>query len=187
MPNYALGKIYKLTHPDTDDIYIGSTAQKYLSMRLVGHKASYKSWKNGKTHYRYSFKLFELGADDVKIELVECCPCTCKEELHKKEGEHIKETKCVNTFVAGRTRKEYNKEWFEANKEKMTKYREANKEKRAKQWKEWYKANKEELAKKKKAKLSQKITCECGSVVCKGALTRHKRSKKHKDFIEATD
>ena len=49
MPNYALGKIYKLTHPDTDDVYIGSTCQKYLSTRLCGHKALYKRWKGGKT------------------------------------------------------------------------------------------------------------------------------------------
>jgi len=254
MPNYARGKIYKLTHPHTDDIYIGSTTEKYLSRRLVGHKTKYKIWKAGKFRYVTSFKLFELGADDVKIELIECCPCTCKEELHKKEGEHIKGTKCINKNVAGRTLTEYYqdnretilkkvKEYRETNKEAIVKkakeYRETNKEAIAKQmkeyiednkeamvkqWKEYYEANKEAIAKKNKeryqanretilkkakeyheankeaiskrmkkynednkAKRSQKVTCVCGSVVCKSSLSIHKKSEKHKKLIETTD
>lgn len=179
MPNYALGKIYKLTHPDTDDVYIGSTCQKYLSYRLGGHKGDYKKWKAGKFRYVTSFKLFELGADDVAIELVECYPCTCKEEMCKKEGEHIKATKCLNKYVAGRTQKEYREENKQVISKKDKERYEDNKEAVLKKRKEWYQAN--------KAKYSQKITCECGSVVSKYCLSRHKKSEKHQKFIETTD
>lgn len=36
--DYSLGKLYKSVADETDDIYIGSTYQKLLSMRLCGHK-----------------------------------------------------------------------------------------------------------------------------------------------------
>ena len=53
MPNYQLGKIYKITSSHTDLCYIGSTCEKYLSSRLGGHKKSMKCWKNGKRNYRF--------------------------------------------------------------------------------------------------------------------------------------
>lgn len=37
--NYKFGKIYKLCSDETDKIYIGSTAQKYLS-QIFGEKIS---------------------------------------------------------------------------------------------------------------------------------------------------
>ena len=45
---YHQSKIYKLTNPHTDKIYIGSTIQKYLSSRMGGHTRDYKNWKSGK-------------------------------------------------------------------------------------------------------------------------------------------
>ena len=150
MPDYSLSKIYKLTHPDTDEIYIGSTCQKYLSSRLARHKKNFKLYNEGKYPFMTSFKLIKLGIDEIKIELIECCPCSCKEELRKKEGENIKKHKCVNRCVAGRT----NKEWREDNREKLTKekkeYYEENKEEILEKQKEYYEENKETIAKYKK-------------------------------------
>ena len=40
MPNYNLGKIYKLISNQTDKIYVGSTAQT-LSKRFMNHKKSF--------------------------------------------------------------------------------------------------------------------------------------------------
>jgi hypothetical protein len=107
---------------------------------------------------------------------------TYKEELKEKAKEYYEANKDK--------RKEYIKKWKEAHKEEILKqkkeyyeahkeeskqYREAHKEEILKQNKERYKANKEEILKK----MSEKITCECGTVISKCKLARHKKSKRH--------
>jgi predicted GIY-YIG superfamily endonuclease len=82
MSKYQNSKIYKLVSPHTDEIYIGSTTQR-LCHRLSGHKSDCKKIKNKST----SSKLFELG--EVKIILIEECPCDNKEQLLKRERHHI--------------------------------------------------------------------------------------------------
>ena len=63
MPNYQNSKIYKLTSPHTNKIYIGSTTQKYLSDRKSGHIRDYKNYGNGKIYLnrkKYIMKKFSL-------------------------------------------------------------------------------------------------------------------------------
>ena len=79
---------------------------------------------------------------------------------------------------------ERNKEYREANKEKE--YREANKPEINAYNKEYYQANKTKIAEYKQAnktkiaeRRSTKVTCECGCVVTKNSLSRHKKTKKH--------
>ena len=54
------------------------------------------------------------GLKIVKFELIEYFPCDTLQELRKREGEHIKNTECVNKRVEGRTKKKYKQD----NKEK---------------------------------------------------------------------
>ena len=103
--NYQLGKIYKIESYQTDDFYIGSSCEKYLSNRLAGHKKHYNRWLNNKYHYVSSFDI--LKYDDAFITLIESYPCNSKEELHKREGYWIRELECVNKNIAGRKQKEY--------------------------------------------------------------------------------
>ena len=56
MVNYEHGKIYKKVCNETGLIYIGSTAQKFLSTRLGGHEANYKQYLNGNFNYITSSK-----------------------------------------------------------------------------------------------------------------------------------
>ena len=78
---------------------------------------------------------------------------------------------------------EQRKEYGQRNKEKIAEskkeYREVNREKISEQRKEKYQQNKEQILERNK----EKITCECGCIVTKGCLTKHKRSQKHIDFI----
>ena len=80
--------------------------------------------------------------------------------------------------------KEQQKEYYQNNKEKhnkkMKEYHQKNKEKVKEYHKEWYNNNKEELIEKRK----QKITCECGSIIRKPDLPRHKKSKKHAKLMQ---
>ena len=160
MVNYGLGKIYKITSSQTDKVYIGSTAQKYLHSHLSTHVKNYKSYKGVGSKYMTSYEILKYG--DYKIELVECYPCTCREELHKREGEIMKEyDNRINKRIAGRKYKEYNddhkeehKLYYEENKEKISKYKikhyEENKEHYTKYKSEWYQKNKEKLKLKAK-------------------------------------
>jgi hypothetical protein len=109
MTDYSRGKIYRLTCDNPDLFYIGSTTQQYLAARLSGHHQDFKKGKGGTT----SKKLFEAG--NVKIELLELFPCSCKEELLFRERYFIEENDCVNKMKpivtkeeAKQSKREYN-------------------------------------------------------------------------------
>jgi hypothetical protein len=158
---YDKGKIYVLRSHQTDDLYIGSTIQP-IYKRFYTHKNDFKRWKGGKQqNYLSSYELMKY--DDVYIELLEEYPCKNKMELLRREGELIREMKCVNKHIAGRTRKEYR----EDNKDKRKKYREDNKDK----LKEYREENKD--------KINKKINCECGGKYTHQGKARHLKRKKH--------
>jgi len=124
MPNYQESKIYKIVDLNEEMVYVGSTCQKYLSIRMAQHRASYK-----REEYCSSHEIFnKYGMENCKILLLENYPCNNREELCKKEGEFIKQLNCVNKQIAGRTEKEYQKEYRENNKDKIKEYRDNNKE-----------------------------------------------------------
>ncbi len=168
MPDYQKGKIYKLWSPqgEEDEIYIGSTCDK-LYKRKNQHKK--------KANTCNSKILFEKY-DDVRIELLEEYPCNNKAELLKKEGEYIRENKCLNKNISGRTTKQY----YEDNKERIQKYAENNKEKITEYQKEYYYNNKEQYNEKR----NKKINCDCGCFISLNNIKRHQKSLKHIKLME---
>ncbi len=196
MPDYSQGKIYKLFSVSNEDlIYYGSTTTT-LNKRLTKHISDYKN-DRGCTSKKV------IAAGDYKMELIENYPCNSKTELERREGEYTKANKCVNEVIAGRTYKEYckdnkeyikklNKDWRENNKEYRKeytkKYYEDNKEKEAEKDKKYRENNKEKVAERKKKWYNQfnkeKVTCECGCVVTKSSLIRHKKTNKHLELIK---
>jgi hypothetical protein len=105
--DYRLAKIYKiesLNPDDESDIYIGSTCEPTLARRLAKHVSDYIRWKNGKKHFITSFTIIEGGNYDIV--LIEDCPCTRQDELHKRERFYIESISCVNKFIPSRTKKE---------------------------------------------------------------------------------
>ena len=65
--------------------------------------------------------------------------------------------------------KEYKKEWNKL-------YRSENKEMLNEKDRKYYADNKE--------RLSEKITCECGCIVRRDSMTKHKRTQKHSDLMD---
>jgi hypothetical protein len=171
MPDYQKGKIYKLWSPQgtEDEIYFGSTIDD-LRKRKSRHKCDTKCKSN---------ILFQKY-DDIRIEVIEEYPCNSKAELEKKEGGYIRSNKCLNKHIAGRTRKEYYQDNKEKIAEKDKKYRENNKEHKKDYEKNYYQNNKELIAEKKKVK----VTCECGCIINKGDLAKHKKTPKHIKLME---
>jgi len=176
MPDYKKGKIYKLwsPHGTEEEVYYGSTCND-LRFRKNGHKTSNKKCTSSILFEKY---------DDVRIELVEDYPCNNKAELNKKEGEYIRENKCLNRYIPCRTYKEY----CEDNKEKIAEqhkaYYQNNKEKILEQQKEksknYYENNKEEILKRMK----KKVTCDCGCIIGNSDLAKHKKTSKHLALIK---
>ena len=107
MNRYENGKIYKITDVGYNKCYIGSTCES-LSKRMERHRKNYREHTKGQTRKKTTaVDIFnEFGIENCKIELIEKYPCNSKEELHKREGGHIKATDCVNKMVAGRTKQE---------------------------------------------------------------------------------
>jgi len=191
MKDYQKGKIYKLFSVSNEDlIYYGSTIRT-LNKRLGEHIKDYKN-NRGCTSRKV------IAAGDYKIELIEEYPCANTTELERREGEYTKANKCVNQKIPGRTRKEYkedNKEkiakqkkiWNENNKEAVTeqrkKYYENNKEAIAERVKKWRENNKEKIAEKQNAYGKVKVTCECGCIIRRDSLAKHKKSNKHLELM----
>ena len=113
--DYSKAKIYKM-ESQSGLIYVGSTCELTLARRKAQHKKDYNKWKNGKRHFVTSYKLFDDGS--VDIYLIESFPCNSKDELHAREAYWIKQTKCVNRYIPGRTDEQYRIDNREAIREK---------------------------------------------------------------------
>ena len=100
--DYSKSKIYKLTTiHDPNLVYYGSTVNP-LYKRKNKHKNKFKN-----ADYKCSsYKLFELGLDDVEITLVENVNCNNKEELLQRERFYIENNNCVNRQLPIRTSEE---------------------------------------------------------------------------------
>ena len=102
MPDYSQSKIYKITSPHTNKIYIGSTTLSLLCKRFVKHKQDYNTWKKrseaGNHVYITTSATFIIDKGDSKIELLENCNCLNLDELLAKKTHYINLYKdiCVN-------------------------------------------------------------------------------------------
>ena len=148
------GKIYSIRSYQTDLIYIGSTCETRLSARLSKHRGQYNYYNNGKGKGSYYSSYEILKFNDAYIELIEEVKDKTKDELHKLEGEHIRNNKCVNINITGRTQKEYHK----VNRDKILELK-----------KEYYEYNKIKILEQQ----NKKYTCECGKSLSTGNKPRH--------------
>jgi len=209
--DYANGKIYMLEpicEYDEGDVYYGSTVST-LVKRLCNHKRPSNDCNSKLLFDKY-------GRDNIKIVLLEECPCDNISQLKAVEAKYQRENKCVNKRIEGRTKKEHyqvnretilkkQKEYYQDNREaineKQKEYDQANREKINEYQKEYYQVNREKISEHYQAnrekiiekqkehyqvnreKHREKITCECGRIICRDAMTRHKKSKVHLENI----
>lgn len=173
--------------------YIGSTT-KSIEWRLKKHESKYKCYVNG-TYSKFlsPFKILRNG--DYDISLLKQVEVSSIQKLREIEGDFIKKTDCVNKLVAGQTRKQYRDRNKENIKNKGKIYYEQNSESIKNKQKLYYEQNSEVIKEKQrqyeqrnkertKQRKTTKITCVCGSTICKGDKAKHERTKKHINFIE---
>jgi len=207
MPNYELGKIYRVWDDSFKKCYIGSTIDS-LSCRMSKHRSAYKKWLTGEGSHVRVYDLFtEYGLNHCNIELLENFPCNTRSELEAREGYHQRLNECINKNQAGRTTKEYNddhkskqKEYYETHKEDISnygkEYRTRNADCILARHKAYWHANKETLLEHKKDYYQSNkdkwntqaeiMTCECGCEITRGSKSRHLKSDKHKKHMELT-
>ena len=162
MINYQNGKVYKIINENNAIIYIGSTAEKYLSTRYAKHNHK---------------------APNHKIILIENYSCNSKEELRKREQEIIEEhSNLLNIMKAYQSLEDFKYRKSIRNKN----YRLKHKEKIKKYVKELYENNKDEYKIKRKKQYEkeknyvlEKISCEfCGTITSRSNISNHKKTKK---------
>ena len=181
MNKYQRGKIYKIISNITNDVYVGSTCEKYLSSRLSGHRRNYGYYKLGRFNYITSFKILETGNYDII--LIENYPCESKNELFARERYWMENTKnCLNQKLPCTSedeKKEYRKQYKIDHKEYISitgkQYREANMKKIQEARKQYREVNKEIIKQQKQIK----IKCICGSTYRSDKKWRHFKSRDH--------
>ena len=141
--NYQNTLIYKLCCKDATitDVYIGHTTN--FKQRKSGHKTSCNNEKsNNHNSYVYKFIGENGGWDNWDMILVEKFCCNDKLEALQKERYYIELFNAsLNSYVPLRTDKEY----YEANKDKIKEYYELNKDKIKQGKKEYYEQNKDKI------------------------------------------
>jgi hypothetical protein len=175
--DYSLGKVY-IIEPVGDhtegDIYIGSTCQPRLAMRLANHRSQYKRWKLEKGNNVSSHILFDrYGFKNCQIVLIESVNCTSKDELTSREAYHIRNSKCVNKNIPLRT----NKEYYLDNRDVKLSYQ-----------KQYQIDNRDVILAKNNlyyAAHKNPCICQCGGKYnSNSGKNRHLNSKKHINYIE---
>jgi hypothetical protein len=128
--------IYKMKCSETDKVYFGSTV-KTLQTRLTHHKST----KNTKSR--------ELK--NPTIELLEVCKI---EDRNVRERFYIVNNECVNKHIPLRTKKEWNEDTNNKEKQKL-----------------YYSKNKD--------RITRTLICDCGSMVSFHTKSRHYKTEKH--------
>ena len=121
MPDYSKAKIYKIVNTIDNEIYIGSTVERF-SERMAKHRYSMKT----KPQYLLYQHMNSVGVEHFGIELIEYYPCATIEELQAKEGEWIRKIGTLNRQIAGRSLKQWLEDNKDINSEKAKLYRQNN-------------------------------------------------------------
>ena len=100
---YHEAKIYKITSKQTDKIYIGSTKEEDVGVRLLAHKNNYNQWMANPAAHKHirSYDILKFG--DAEIKVMEYYPCNSDKELKLREGQLIYEHRfsVVNAQIPG--------------------------------------------------------------------------------------
>jgi len=174
MPNYQLGKIYKIVDNTNESIYIGSTCEPILSRRLAGHVANYKTYCGSENKKTFVTSYDIIKNDNYYIELIELYPCNSKDELLKRERYYIQTLDCVNKTIPGRTKKEWNAD----NMDKIIKYKKQYNNDNKEKIKKYYK----EYDEKRSTYRNTRLKCLCGSTYLRRSYYLHVKTDLHKQF-----
>ena len=165
--------IYKITDVDTGRIYVGSTTES-LKRRIQKHRnknslCACKDFNWGSVES----EILEEGNGDKAYKLI-------------RERYHTEQYECCNklrAYLSKEDRKEDDRKYKEKHREYYREYKKEynrkHKEENGEKKKEYYYENRDKIREQKR----EKVECECGAVVCKTVIARHRKTKKHIKLI----
>ena len=165
---------YKIVNEELPDyVYIGSTGC------FIKRKQKHKDACNNPNSKSHNFKLYKTIRDNGgwekwnmviidKLDKSTLIDARIKEE--KLRQEYNGNLNSRKAYINVEERKEEKKDYYEKNKQIIKKNQ-----------KNYYQDNKEYLIEKKK----EKMTCECGSIIRIGDLSRHNKTQKHQNYCES--
>jgi hypothetical protein len=202
MPDYSKTVIYTIR--SNDSIYVGST------LNFTSRKNQHKSNIYNENHKHYNLKLYKtIRENNGDWDMQPYSKYQCNDVVEQKlEEERIRRelkadlnSRCcgtgLNKIELGE--KEYKKQFYVKNKDKISEqkkqYYTENKDKLLEYAKQYRSDNKDKVAEYKKQhytnnkdkileQMKQKVTCECGCIVSRTNLLRHKRTKTHIKLME---
>ena len=210
MPDYSKTVIYKIQHEDNESlVYIGSTTD--FTKRKCQHKSRCNN-PNNKYHLKlYTMIRDNGGWDRFKMIQIKEFHCNNRREAEAEEDRVMLELKAnMNDHRASRSPDEYyqdnkdkileqTKQYRINNRDKILEqkkqYRINNRDKILEKDKQYYNNNSDKILEQKKQyynnnsdkileKQKQKMTCQCGCIVNRGQISRHKKSKKHLELLK---
>jgi hypothetical protein len=209
--DYSKTVIYKIVCNDLaiTDLYIGSTTD--FIKRKNSHKTACTNL-NAKSH---NIKIYQTIRDNGNWEnwtmvQIEEHACANGNEARARERywyEQLNAT--LNTQRPNRSKKEYGKDFYENNKDKISEYNKTNTDKIKERRQKWYELNKDKIAYQKREQYelnkdticknakeyaelnkdkikeyrAQSYTCECGATFKKSNMCNHKNTKKHINYL----
>ena len=190
--DYSKTIIYKIVCKDVNitDCYVGSTTD--FVRRKNAHKYHVVNNTNKSHYYVYEFIRQNEDWDNWDMIEVEKYNASDHNDALNRERYWIEELKAtlnkVRPIITKDEKQEYNteqnKQYNVEHKGKIhdrkKKYYAENKEKIIELKKEYYEINKEKINETRQAN----ILCECGCLVNKSSILRHKRSQKHVEIMK---
>ena len=198
VPDYTKNVIYKIQHNDDDSLlYVGHT------INFIKQKALHKY--NCETHSSPVYKMMRDngGWECFTMIVIKEYPCINKMEACIEEDKRMREMKAsmnnYRAYTSPQEKKKHERQYYQNNKEQLNKkmreyneanreainskqreYNQANREAINSRQKEYYQANRKTILEKNKVTLE----CECGCIVTKLYLPKHKKNTETFESLE---
>jgi len=187
MTDYSKNIIYTIRSKDS--IYVGST------LNFTSRKNQHKSNIYNENVKEYNFKLYKtIRENNGDWDMQPYSKFPCKDIVEQTiEEERIRillkadmNSRCCGTGLNRNElgEKEYDKQYYVKNKDKYSErykqYYTNNKDKLSEYRKQYNTDNRDKINEHQK----QKVKCECGCIVSRGNLSKHRKTKKHLKLME---
>ena len=200
--DYSKTIIYKIVCKDINikDCYVGSTTD--FIRRKNRHKLNSKRNNSESELYVHDVIRNNGGWENWEMIEIEKYIASDHNDALKKERFWLEELKATlnkaRPTITKEEKEEYKKKWDDINKDKKKEYdkeyRKDNRVKKSELAKEYYEKNKEQIKSnvteykennidKIKEYQKKKITCDCGCLIYRNNILRHKKTDKHLQLI----
>jgi hypothetical protein len=179
--DYSNTVIYKIVcnDPTITDIYVGSTCN------FTNRKYRHKSRCTNTNADSREIKLYKIIRDNggwcnwsmLEIEKFSCLDGN--EARTRERYWHDQLSAVMNSNIPNRTHREYVKDYYERNKDKINQCSKEYREKNKDRIKGYVDKNKDKI----KENREKTYICICGSIITIPHKNRHEQTNKHKSFI----